>query len=101
MPLKNPLNKEGYTFKNGCKIGVLKEDFDYFQDYVDTYNQFEVVAVQENQDVESKNVKEILHNATFLFQKKQYSFEKLNSYVKDPKSLKEASNRIYRLKNGG
>ena len=99
MPLKNPLNKEGYTLKGGCKIGVLKEDFDFFQDYSDIYNQFEMVAVQENQDIESKRIKEVLHNATFLFQNKQYSFDKLNDYVKDPSTLKDASAKIFRIKN--
>jgi hypothetical protein len=86
MPAQNPFENQ-YEFKNSCKIKVDDDDFKYFEDYKNLYNQFEQVSINENQDINKKSIKSILHRACAMYTNKEISLTGVTQFIKKPESL--------------
>ena len=100
MPVKNPFEKVE-TFKNGTKIKVADDDFQYFEDYKNLYNQFELISTSQNQDTNSQAIKDRIHLACGMYRDKKISMNMVTQFIKDPSVLdnkKGSSNKKPELK---
>lgn len=74
--------------KTGFKIGVSKEDTDYFSNYYEFYAALKDVAINQNQDVKNIIIKDRLKKVTQMLVDKEISEETAVKLVKNEKKNK-------------
>lgn len=78
-------------YKNGCEIEMTDEDFNYFEDYINFYNEFEKVLIAENFDINKKSVIKKLKDVTSMFVSKEISMNAAIRLLKERKTTTDST----------